>query len=342
MAAKRASGGWAMRRGFELDRALGAAFDLIGRRPLAVLVWGLLSLAPVFALYAVLLTADNPWAALAMSANIPDADATPDFDAFMRIQMWGWLSNILQIGAAVLVFTAIYRSVLRPGRQGRAGFSLRFGMDELRVLVVAIVMVVGAVALTLVAVFLGIGLGAAFWPLGEVWRAIGISAYVLIVLVATLVLWARLSLILPACVLYRDFAFEAGWRLGRGQTGRLTLLLVLVFLIAIGVSLVLMMIMAVAIFGAVMLTGVQGWDWHEPEPEQILRQLTSPMGLGVIGFGAVLLAICQGIASVIQGAPFASACAQLDANRRDAATIAGDAAPADDLGSVETTTEGGE
>lgn len=332
-----------MRRGFELDRALGSAFDLIGRRPLAVLVWGLVSLAPVLAMYAVLLTGENPWTAMAMAANGPDPDAPPDIHALIRFQMWNWLCNILQAVASVLVFTAIYRSVLRPGRQGQAGFSLRFGMDEFRVLVVAIVMVVGAMALTFVVIFLGAGLVAALWPLGEVWRVIGIGAYVLLVLIAMLVLWARLALILPACVLYRDFAFEAGWRLGRGQTGRLTLLLVLACLIALGVSLVLMLVlmlvMAVAIIGVVMLTGVQGWDWHEPT--EIMRQLTSPLGLGVIAVGAVLLAICQGIASVIQGAPFASACAQLDANRSDAVTIAGDAPPADDLGSTEITTEGG-
>lgn len=328
-----------MRRGFELDRALGAAFDLIGRRPLSVLVWGLLSLAPAFALYAVMLSGDNPWAALVMSANGPDPDVQPDFDAFMRIQMWSWLSNILQIAASVLAFTAIYRSVLRPGRPGQAGFSLRFGMDEFRVLVVSIVMVIGFFALILAAVALGFGIGAAFWSLGEVWRVVGIVAYGLVALGVTLVLWARLALILPACVLYRDFAFEAGWRLGRGQTGKLTLMLVLVCLIALGVSLAFMMILFLLAFGGFALLGGPAWAWDDPA--QLLDGLRTPLGLGIMMVGVIIVAVFQGVGMVIHGAPFASACAQLDATRSDAVTIARDAPPADDLGSTEITTEGG-
>lgn len=328
-----------MRRGFELDRALGGAFDLIGRRPLAMLVWGLVSLAPMLAMYAVLLTFESPWTAMAMAANGPDPDATPDILAMMRFQMWSWLCNILQAVASVLVFTAIYRSVLRPGRQGQAGFSLRFGMDEFRVLVVGIVMVIGFFALIMTAVALGFGIGAAFWSLGEVWRVIGIVAYGLVVLGVMLVLWARLALILPACVLYRDFAFEAGWRLGRGQTGKLTLLLVLVCLIALGVSLAFMMILFLVAFGGFALLGGQSWDWDDPA--QFLDSLRTPLGLGVMMVGVIIVAVFQGVGMVIQGAPFASACAQLDANRTDAVTIAGDAPPADDLGSTEITTEGG-
>lgn len=303
---------------FSFGEALGEAFGLMRRRPLAVFVWGLVVVAPGFAALALILPAMGD-----MIAHMP-ADPSADDPAFegvmvahmVQFQLASMLGNVGQLLGMALACTAVMRAVLRPGESGF--FSLRIGMDELRVAVAGLAIGVGLYVAAIAVVLLGAALVAALWAVGEgvaigAGVALGVAAFV-----ACLWALARLSLIAPASVLDRDFAFERGWRLARGQSWPLLGLMLVIILIVLAVEVVLLIL---AVAGLVASIGAHAGDWppagDNPRPHihawlsANWPWLTLVVLAGTWLYGAFL---------TLSVAPFASACRQLSA--RDAARAA--------------------
>ena len=151
---------------FSIGTAIGEAFGLIRRRPLAVFVWGLLMVVPMLVSFALIL----PMMGGALSSIAADA-ANPDqiheamMGEMMQIQGVSSLLNLVQLLVSVVVYTAVMRAVVRP--RETSFFSLRLGMDELRVAVVGLAIIVGFYFAALILVLLGVGIGFATWGLGE-------------------------------------------------------------------------------------------------------------------------------------------------------------------------------
>ena len=120
---------------FSIGTAFGDAFRLVGRRPVSVLVWGLLILLPSAG--AVLVTL--PMIAEAIASS--EAGRDPDFTGMIQLQGVSGLLHIVQLLVMAVVYTAVMRAIIRP--RETAVFSLRLGMDELRVAVVGVAVFIG-------------------------------------------------------------------------------------------------------------------------------------------------------------------------------------------------------
>lgn len=292
---------------FSIGTALGDAFGLVGRRPLSVFVWGLLILLPTAAICLVMMPMMGEVIASA------EAGAEPELGPILQFQGVNGLLNILQLLIIAVVYTAIMRAVVRP--RETAFFSLRIGMDELRVAVVGIAATVGIYVAMVVLVLLGAAAGYAIWQLDAPGNWVAISVLVLVLILGIWLMMARISLIAPASVLFRDFAFVQGWQLGRGQTwslfGMMLVLLVIILTIEllIGVALIAALGLGAAFAD---LQNVEAWgnpgNWGDPLPWMMANWAWCALG-------GVVLSFVYGFFVTLGIAPFASACRQLADSR---------------------------
>lgn len=297
---------------FSIGTAIGEAFSLMRRRPLAVFVWGLLMVAPSVASVALILPMMGE---VFTSIAATGADHEQIHDAMMgdMIQMQGVSSllNLLQLVLTVIVYTAVMRAVVRP--RETSFFSLRLGMDELRVAVVGVAIVVGFYLLALILILLGVGIGFAVWGLGEPFNWMIIVAMCIGLFLAIWLGAARVSLMAPASVLNKTFAFEDGWKLGRGRTGALFGMMLLILLIIV--------VAEVIVFGigmAVMAVTAGGMDWSQIHASIEDNPIAGLQALFLanwpwITVAALIISALYGFLLTLGIAPFASACRQLSA-----------------------------
>jgi len=318
-----------MTQGFSIGQALAAPFHLVRRQPLAVLVWGLLILLPSVASIAV---------SFAMMGDIamlgPDAAPEAVLPRMMQFQAASMLLSLLQIAASLVIATAVIRATLNIGRR-EAFFFLRLGMDELRYVVVAIATFGGVYIAMIVLMLVGGTGGLALWAIGEPWNWIA-AVIIGLACVATLMLAIlRVSLIAPATILYRDFAFKQGWVLAKGQVLKLLGLAVLIGLIGIAIWLVIVVVVG----GGLSFAGLIDWAGLG---EAFQNETWTP---ALVDWPAVLpwavastlpLAFLCGFWAVLGSAPFASATRQLADGAPRISLDAPGAAPADALDTTKT------
>lgn len=316
---------------FSIGTAIGDAFGLIRRRPLSVFVWGLLLVAPLFASLALLLPTLGE-----MFANMPaPGERGPDDTAaglmaaqMMQFQLASMLLNIGQMLVAAVVYTAVFRAILRP--QERGAFSLRISMDELRVAVVGLAIGVGVYAAMLLFVVVGVAVGFAVLTAGDsVGVTVVICVMVLVMLAGFLLALARVSMMAPASVLYRDFAFVQGWRLAGGQTLPLFAMMLLI-LVLILLFEVLLVVAGLAAFAGV--AAVTDFEWTRMRPD--VNPFTGLNAWFVanwywVALGGLVASFVYGVLITLSVAPFASACRQLDGSRTSSVPDEQSPAPAE-------------
>jgi len=304
-----------MRRVFSIGDAVAAPFRLAFGKPLATLAWGFVLMVPSV----VAVAAFAPLFTRALETGDPGVLATDgtmtDFESFgqyMEFQAWSGLSNILGLLATLLVTTAVIRAAM-AGRRGDGAAFLRFSKDEFHVAVIAIAIIVGTVAawILLGLLILGFGIAAGVSGGEMTWSALVAVGIGLIGVFVTLVLWGRLSLIAPAAVILKSLAFDEGWKAGRGQTGRLFLLMLTLFAVTIMIwlALVVLIMVAALVLGAGM---AHMGDWEAIDDAAVeawmLAQLENPWPM--IGIGALLLPVLawiSGFSQALWTAPFAVA-----------------------------------
>ncbi|GAA0635662.1 hypothetical protein [Brevundimonas lenta] len=296
---------------FSIGASIGDAFALVRERPLSVFVWGLLILAPTYASMALMFPA-----MAAMMAAMPEGATGAEAEAaasqammaqMMQVQLASMLLNIGQLLAMAVVYTAIMRAVLRP--KEKSFFALRIGMDELRVAVVGLAIMVGLYAVMIVAVLLGMAVGFALWSVDQGLMVLGAVIMILAFMVALFWGMARVSMIAPASVLRRDFAFAEGWKLAAGKSWPLFGMMILIGLIILAIELVVVLI------GVGVFTGVAAsadWSWIH-SGDDALPEVASWMAANWYWFAiaGVVVSLFYGIVLTLSIAPFASACRQL-------------------------------
>jgi len=324
-----------MTQGFSINQALAAPFHLVRRQPLAVFVWGLLILLPSVASIAL---------SFAMMGDIAmlGPDAAPDavLPRMMQFQAASMLLSLLQMAASLVIATAVIRATLSIGRR-EAFFFLRLSMDELRYVVVAIATFGGIYIAMIVLMLVGGTAGLALWMVGEPWNWVAAFVIALVCIVALLLALLRVSLIAPATILYRDFAFKQGWALARGQVLKLLGLALLIALIGI---VIWSIVAAVVVFGLT-IGGVVDWaglgEAFENEtwtPALIDWPTVLPWAIA----STLPLAFLCGFWAVLGSAPFASATRQLADGAPHDLPNAQDAAMADTLESTDTASSPGD
>lgn len=294
---------------FSIMDAAVEPFRLVGRRPLSTIVWGLVMMAP--GLMAIGAAAPLLGELAAFGAFSPEAleaaeaDALPfggDMAAMMQFQLWSNLAQLLGLLAWVVVTAAIIRGVY-AGRKGERAFFLRVGMAELQVAVVGLAVGIGFLFVALLAILLAVGIGFAVWQLGDPWRWLLCIALGVTVFLGLMLLWGRLSLLAPASLHYRTFAFEEGWKLGRGKTWSLLGLWIVLILIGIVVGMaftILFLTVIMAVGGGLQITdpeAIEAWITGLPQKPALLA--------GVAALLLVPMAWLQGFSQTLFTAPFA-------------------------------------
>jgi hypothetical protein len=281
---------------FSFGNAIGAGFRVIGRNPLAVVIWAaaylLLVVLPALAFLANVIPTVLA-ATQAAAAHV----GRPDPAQFMawRAGVFGWQPGIwlLSVVATALLMGAMFRAVLQP-EAGGWGY-LRFGRQELWLGLTYLVLMVMAFILMfalLIPMAIAIGVIAAISQHGE-----STTGGVVLLVIAGLVgfgaiLWVllRLSLALPMSFAQGRFLLYESWDLTRGHA--LKMFGVYLALVA---GLWLFEILCAAALAAVFWGHVQdaaGWSAVQPSAaiDMFRRYLPTIVGAGVVG-SVVLVAV---------------------------------------------------
>jgi hypothetical protein len=274
--------------GFSVIDAALEGIRLTREKPRVVLLWGLYYIAFILLLLVI--------AYLTLGAHMAELLTTmqhPPNDQAAMQRLINTVSPFLNIAGPVgMVFqasftAAIYRRILRPDDM-RTG--LRLGLDELRLLgVFLILMFTGMAALFAIqlAYVTTAGMPA---PLA--------FAVLAAVLVASVWIFIRLSLVGSATYARRRLSILESWRLTDGQSWRLLASYLLAGALAVVVLLLMQFVVAVVFEGVRVLTGVMVGSG-------------SPLALAAFVVLEVLSALIATCAYVILQAPPAAAYAAL-------------------------------
>jgi hypothetical protein len=290
--------------------AVGAGFQLIGRRPVSVLVWGLLRVAfvaAVFALYApVLMGVMAEIASKAQTGAQPTpADMSQITSHMFLLQGVGYLAQFVGLFISSIVTCAIARSVIHPER--RAFASLRLGAPEFFMVILSFaagfVLVFAIMIFAIPFAILGVFLGMQhLWvPLAVM---IGVAALILVL--GLIYIAARFAFVAPMMVDDGRFHLFDAWSLTKGRVGSIVLVGVCLALIAMVLGLVIDGILvglgAAALgFADGGFNNLQAFFTQTP-PQQIIMTLAPSLVL----LGLLLVPI-QGAAMAIFIAPWARA-----------------------------------
>ena len=230
---------------FSVADAATAGFGIIGRKPLAVLGWGLAMLVATAApLYLLLLFMRPDFAVLMQIAAQQSGESDPEtLGRFMRLQsgmmLFQLVSWIWSTAVNAVICCAVFRAVLEP-KDSRFGY-LRLGAREgwltLLFLVEYVLAYIGffVVALLAMVIVAIVGVGAG----GNSASAMVGTGVVAGLLALVLFFWLalKLSMAAPMTFVDRQFRLFESWTFTKGHAGKLlgVSLLLLVFLIGIEV-----------------------------------------------------------------------------------------------------------
>ena len=307
---------------FSATGAATSGFGLIGREPLAVLVWGLVVLVvlvlPCFGLVWAVFPDVVSFAKLT-EAPAGDPSGQAALSQMMQLQSKVMLFNLIYLvggtGVKAVLAAAVFRAVLEPGQKGFA--YLKLGAQELWLALVSLVMgILAYMACMAAMIVVAICAAIAYFAGVQSGQAAGIGASILVAVVlglaaAGLLVWAmlRLSMAGPMSFSERKFLLFESWTFTQGQAWPLLGMTLLLGLIIVALELVLYAVFGVGLFafGLRLVPQMQGLA-HQP-PEAWLR-LFGPY----IATFAVIGSLLSGPAMALVFAPWATAYRDLKAS----------------------------
>lgn len=283
---------------FSATEAAFEGFRVVRRKPLALVFWSLFYVM-IFGL-SILIVGRGMANLMAISESLESggadsvADLAPLFEAYTAT--FGLLMPLGVVASAVLA-AAIARSVLRPA-ESAFGY-LRLGMDEIRVLVVTLVL---SIAL---AVVLAIPMGFSAYMFVQAGNGSGVAALggvlgVLATIALALWLAVRFSLAVPITVGERKIAVFDSWRATKGRFWPLFGMGFIAFLMSLVVSMLgTIVVMPLQI-------GVGGFDrmaQYSGEDLGVMLQAVWP----AILTGVITQSILSALQLAVLYAPFSAA-----------------------------------
>lgn len=245
------------------DAAL-EGFRLTREHPVVILVWGLFYFVGLMILATVMVIGLGPaFVAFVRSGGMESGDAAALLQILRNALPEFLLVLLLAVILLSVVTAGVYRLVLRPQELTPLKSHLKFGMDEVRVILVNLLLfligMMGLFAVAGTAAIITQGGGGALALLG--------------LLVAGLLIWigVRLSLAAPMTFGEGRLAIVASWRLTRGHFWRLLGMLLLATIFY------LMIWALVSIIGAVVITLGGGQE-----------AITNFGGMGPVAFVALI------------------------------------------------------
>jgi hypothetical protein len=284
--------------------AVGEGFNLIRHRFGAVMVWGAVRTAYIVGAFALLapLYLSQFGAILARARGA--VPTPPDLQSMMAMQSANLLQSLTGGLVLVVLYCAVFRSVLKPD-QGRFAY-LRLGMAEVFMFLLAfgaVVTLVIALAVLMIPLMVLVGI------LGAVHAGVAAALIAILGFLAILVLlvWAflRFSLVGPMTVDDGRFHLADAWSLSRGRAVDLFVIL----LVQIVIVLVIEMVVAVVFIaiGFAFLSQAAGGlnglrDFFTRPPAEIFSTLAP--ALVVVGLVSIPVTGCM---MAILAAPWARA-----------------------------------
>jgi hypothetical protein len=215
-----------------------AGFGLVRNKPLSVLVWGLLyGLYSLVIIGIIVQLGGTAFKELNdMSPSSTSTDPSEIFAIFGRLALPFSLIIPLSLVFGTALYTALYRAILHPEKSSFA--YLRFGMDEIRVILVSIAnafIIIGVYILVIIPVFIVSALAG--WltkTIGVEWIG-GLLIFLIIIgMIAFLVIFIlRLSLNVPQTFDIGKIKIFGGFELSRENVGNYILGMVIAFVLAI-------------------------------------------------------------------------------------------------------------
>jgi hypothetical protein len=278
--------------GLSIGETLVSGFGLVVRRPLDVLLWGLvftaITILPLALVFGPLLSGLPALVRAAQqggqAADVSDAVA-------MRVAGGVLLAVPLLLIAVLIAHAtitgAVYRSVLEPARRGFA--SLRFGGQELWLVLLAaarwiVFGVLGGAVMFGAGLVCVLGLLVSAWlpqPWAGVVRAPFFAAAALGAVATGVWVWLRLSLAGPMTFAEQQFRLFESWTLTRGHVKELLGLGGLLLVIRQGLPILLLL----PVYGCVMLFATTSIGFVD-----FGRVGSAPFG-GQIDAGALIAAV---------------------------------------------------
>jgi hypothetical protein len=303
-----------------IGAAVGEGFELIRRKPLSVVAWGLIQILVgglAFALFSPLILASFGELARQAQTGVPSAQAlSPNV---VQMQSLGYLFDLGGVFANAVFYCAIFRAVIHP-EQSRFAY-LRVGAAELLValLFIGTLFAFGIgvfVAMLAMVLLVGILMVAHAGFLGGL---VGLAAFIAS-LVGGVYLVLRLSMVGPMLVDEGKLQFTDAWALTRGKVWSLFAVALVVFLIILAGELVIGLVM-VAI-GLGMVSSAAGGlrqlpTFFQQSPQAVIAHLAP-----LLVVMAVVWVPLSGCVLAITGAPWARVYLDLRPKRDIAETFA--------------------
>jgi hypothetical protein len=262
---------------FSVADAATAGFGVIGRKPLAVLAWGLVMFVATAAPFYLLTLFMRPdFAMLAQIAGQQGPSNDPEvFGRLMRMQSGMMLFQLLfwmwSTAVKAVICCAVFRAVLEPedSRFGYLRLGAREGWLTLLFLVEYVLayiafFVVALLAMVIVAI-VGVGAG------GNSAGAMVTTGFVVGILVLVLFLWLALKLSMAAPMTFADRQFRLfeSWSFTKGHVGKLLGVSLLLFVFLIGIE---VLFVGAVIGGVFTLGGQMSWLFEPGAVQALLRE----------------------------------------------------------------------
>jgi hypothetical protein len=293
---------------FSATDAAFEGFRLVRRNPMALVIWSalylILSLASLYA------SAASLGGMVAMNELIEGMEASPPAnfqDMFPVFEAYGqamshtlWLMPIsLAVGS--VIHAAVARGVLTP--EDKAFGYVRFGMDEVRVLLVSIVITLAAILIYCLAIAVVIAIGAVAIATEQAWM--GLVVVFAIFAAVALMVWlaVRWSLAIPIVVAEKRFAFFDSFALTRGRFWPLLGMAIIAGLLSVVIwFLSMIVVMPVSMMSGMGMMSAMG---ASTDPSAMLEAFdpTSPWMIATAVLNAIIYALMVGVVY----APFSAA-----------------------------------
>ena len=293
---------------FSATDAVFEGFRLARRNPLAILWWALVYFVVELANLAASGTVMGRMNDLTSMAEGYEANPPTTPEAFMPLMqaygdliaaMWWLLPLSLVIGS--VLSAAVARGVLTPS--DKAFGYVRLGMDEVRVLVVTIVIsivigLISMVAFTLAGAIGGVAIAA--------WGGVGALVMILLIFAAlALIVWlaVRWSLAVPITVAEKRMSFFDSFAVSKGRFWPLLGMAILAGILAI----VIYMLASIVAMPVGLMSGINPFAGGDPAEMMAKMTLMNPWAVLGAAINAIMYALIVGVCY----APFASAYLQL-------------------------------
>ncbi len=290
-----------------------AGFRLIGRRPGTILVWALVWLLLVYGPLAVFLP---QWLTAILGAlrtlrDLHQGDVRETIQGMLRWEVslmklvapwtiWGWL-------VGTVLSAAVYRSVIDPRSRGFA--YLRLSGDELRLLLLQIILALLWTAFLAAVIGAGAALFIAAGSLQPAWRTLAGVLGVLALAVVCVYVPLRFVFAAPMTIADQRLRIFESWGLTSGRMWKVLGLVLLVTILVLTVAYAGALIANAFLYGALgpgLVTAFMPGAETPPPPPWTWQSLIS--GTGALVLAAVLVqAVLQTLVRVIALAPFAAA-----------------------------------